>query len=194
LGDIFIVKKALSRKFCAGLIDIFKSQKKKIKSSEYNQCWDEDARNGKVVILKKEVFSEELREEFFSVINNLLSIYANEHAGFKSILNEDITWTVPRIEEVPIEGGFNWHFDSRQRGSDRRFLTVVCYLNDVEEGGELEFLMHDIKVSAEVGTCVLFPPFWTHPHRGCPPITNVKYALGTFGYISTNDTDHRFQY
>lgn len=193
MRDVFVVKKAFTGEFCKNIIKLFKSQKENIKSSEYNQCWDDEARKGRVVILKDSIFSEDLKGEFFSVLHNLLSIYANEHAGLKSILNEDITWTVPRIEEVPVGGGFNWHFDSRQRGADRRFLTVVCYLNDVAEGGELEFLMHKINVPAEEGTCVLFPPFWTHPHRGCAPKTEAKYALGTFGYISTDATDHQFQ-
>jgi hypothetical protein len=53
----------------------------------------------------------------------------------------------------------------------------MIYLNDVEEGGETEFLYQKRRVQAKQGRLVMWPAAYTHTHRGNPPLSGDKYAL-----------------
>ena len=53
----------------------------------------------------------------------------------------------------------------------------MVYLNDVEEGGETEFLYQSVRVPPVQGRFICWPAGWTHIHRGNPPLKGVKYAL-----------------
>lgn len=58
-----------------------------------------------------------------------------------------------------------------------RILLFMFYLNDVEEGGETEFLYQNIKVKPKAGRMVIAPAYFTHTHRGNIPVSNDKYIL-----------------
>lgn len=76
---------------------------------------------------------------------------------------------------------YEWHTDSGPGAFSQRQLVAIWYLNDVEgPGGETEFLFQDVKVRPEEGKLVLFPPFWTHDHRGARIENGVKYIATTW--------------
>jgi hypothetical protein len=56
-------------------------------------------------------------------------------------------------------------------------MVPMLYLNDVEEGGETEFLYQSMRISPKQGTLVLFPAAFTHTHRGNPPLKGDKYFI-----------------
>jgi hypothetical protein len=47
-------------------------------------------------------------------------------------------------------------------------------------GGETEFLHQKLKVTPRPGNLVLFPPFWTHVHRGVTLQQGMKYSATTW--------------
>lgn len=62
-----------------------------------------------------------------------------------------------------------------------RQLVAIWYLNGVEgPGGETEFRHQAVKVTPEEGKLLLFPPFWTHEHRGAVLERGVKYIATTW--------------
>ncbi len=75
----------------------------------------------------------------------------------------------------------DYHSDVNDVSSAKRFLAVVCYLNDDFSGGETYFPKYKIKTEVETGTVVLFPATWNYLHKG-NPVTDghAKYILGTF--------------
>lgn len=79
---------------------------------------------------------------------------------------------------IKNNGFYIWHEDNFFM--EKRILTYIWYLNDVEEGGETEFL--NGKVKPKTGTLVLFPATWTYIHRGNMPISSDKYIIT--GWIS----------
>jgi hypothetical protein len=59
--------------------------------------------------------------------------------------------------------------------------VAIWYLNDVPgPGGETEFPLQGVSVRPEEGKLVLFPPFWTHVHRGVTLQQGVKYIATTW--------------
>ena len=75
---------------------------------------------------------------------------------------------------------FDTHVDVGNHDSAKRFLVMFFYLNDVEEGGETDFPTMDFTVQAKAGRLVVFPPLWTYPHTGKPPISDDKFIIGTY--------------
>ena len=77
----------------------------------------------------------------------------------------------------PGQGYHVWHAETMVREHANRLLSFILYLNDIEEGGETEFLNQHRRVSPKKGTCVLWPAAFTHVHRGNPPLKGDKYIL-----------------
>ena len=76
---------------------------------------------------------------------------------------------------------YHWHVDGGSHAFALRQLVAVWYLNDVPgPGGETEFLYQGVRVRPEEGKLLLFPPFWTHEHRGVTLQAGVKYIATTW--------------
>jgi len=86
---------------------------------------------------------------------------------------------------LPGEGYYAWHCESSAPHPVflSRMLAWMIYLNDVPNGGT-EFKFQDFKTDAEAGTIVIWPPYWTHMHRGIISNTHKKYILsGWFNFL-----------
>jgi hypothetical protein len=83
-----------------------------------------------------------------------------------------------KIQKVDVGQGYHtWHTESMDKGTSTRILTWILYLNDVEEGGETEFLYYPKRIKPSAGTFILWPAGFTHTHRGNPPISGTKYIV-----------------
>ena len=89
----------------------------------------------------------------------------------------------------PTQGYHVWHCEHNAFPGDRdRVLAWILYLNDVEEGGETEFLYQSLRIKPKTGTFALFPAHFTHTHRGNPPLSGVKYiATGWIEFLNTSE-------
>lgn len=77
-----------------------------------------------------------------------------------------------------ITGGYHtFHIEAGSKETCDRVVTWMIYLNDIEEGGETEFLYQKTRVKPTEGTLLFFPCNYTHPHRGNPTLGNeTKYV------------------
>ena len=82
---------------------------------------------------------------------------------------------------------FDPHVDVLNYETARRFLAFFIYLNDVEEGGETEFVSLNkqgtyipYKVEPKQGRLLMFPPLWPWYHAGLKPISGRKYLLHSY--------------
>lgn len=76
---------------------------------------------------------------------------------------------------------YDWHIDGGSHEFSQRQLVAIWYLNDVEgPGGETCFFTQDVVVKPRKGLLILFPPFWTHEHRGATLKKGVKYIATTW--------------
>ena len=77
-------------------------------------------------------------------------------------------------------GGYHhWHSEIYPQNAScetlHRVLLFQFYLNDVEEGGETEFLYQGRKVEARQGRLIVAPAGFTHTHKGHVPVSGDKY-------------------
>ncbi len=85
------------------------------------------------------------------------------------------------IQRTDPGGYYHWHIDGGSHEFSQRQLVAVWYLNDVAgPGGETEFSFQRVLVRPEAGKLLLFPPFWTHEHRGVTLQSGVKYIATTW--------------
>jgi len=82
---------------------------------------------------------------------------------------------------------FDPHVDVMNQETSRRFLSFFIYLNDVDEGGETEFLnlykpgtYIPFRVRPKRGRMLMFPPTWQYYHAGLKPISGMKYLLHSY--------------
>jgi hypothetical protein len=136
------------------------------------------------VYLGEQEVSETLDFEVIKISNHFFSLfweryYADYMANFPVLENYGRhTIYKAKIQKTVPSGGYHiWHSEVGTRKTSDRIAAFTLYLNDVEEGGETEFLYQSLRVKPEQGALVIWPAGYTHAHRGNPPLKETKYIL-----------------
>jgi predicted 2-oxoglutarate/Fe(II)-dependent dioxygenase YbiX len=74
---------------------------------------------------------------------------------------------------------YKQHFDCGGEHKDR-VTSMLLYLNDDYEGGELEFPFFGIKYKPSAGDVIFFPSSYAFAHIAHPVTNGTKYALVTW--------------
>jgi hypothetical protein len=100
------------------------------------------------------------------------------HTGFKDHVKE-LEYTSIKIQKTkPTQGYHIWHVEkSASEDHLARSLVYTIYLNDIEEGGETEFLHFSKRVQPKTGRIVIWPAGFPYVHRGNPPLSKTKYIM-----------------
>jgi hypothetical protein len=102
-----------------------------------------------------------------------------QNVGAQDAYGDSFHFTCLKIQKtLPTEGYHVWHVE-HGRGFDMepRAFVFSIYLNDVEEGGETEFLHFSKRVKPKTGRIVNWPAAFPYLHRGNPPLSGQKYIL-----------------
>jgi hypothetical protein len=106
-------------------------------------------------------------------LNPCIKDYSENFPGVSGAISYDI-----KLQKTPVKGGYSvWHSEQGEGHGATRVVSWMLYLNDVEEGGETEFLYQGFRQKATKGTLVIWPAAFTHTHRGNPPYSNDKYVI-----------------
>ena len=194
-GETFIriIDDVMTQESCAKLIEHFHLCH--VEGLSYNRKDTEKTSNTKkqdTSVNFSELLIASLPDSSQVNINNVLKKYVIEYieefeAGmFNSEVGDvfPISQSCIKIQMTkPSEGYHIWHSENTNIESNSRFLAWILYLNDVEEGGETEFLHLSERVKPKAGRLVIFPAGFTHTHRGNPPLSDTKYiATGWMEY------------
>lgn len=178
---IGIYDDAFSKEFCEHTIQHFETQKENgFFVDRLTECpkWMKDD-NSVFPNATQESISVYGRECIIELNSTLKQCYADYRKHF-AILDEPNTHphgnSELKIQKTQVSGGYHiWHYESCTPDCAKRLLAWMVYLNDVEEGGETEFLYLAKRIKPKQGTLVIWPAGFTHTHRGNPPLTNDKY-------------------
>jgi hypothetical protein len=58
-------------------------------------------------------------------------------------------------------------------------VSLVGYINDDYEGGELFFRLQDLKIKPQAGDLYIFPSNFMYPHQAMPVTSGTKYSIVT---------------
>jgi hypothetical protein len=123
------------------------------------------------------------------LLNKCVSPYLEDFPYLKT-QGPDWWSGVTLLQKTEPMGGFHtFHGENIAWANKNRVMAWMIYLNDVEEGGETEFLYQQVKLKPTKNTAVIWPGGFTHLHRGNPPMS-TKYILT--GWISSMSNMPRF--
>ena len=143
-------------------VSILKKQDQQFFASPFNlNVWWED--------LKPMIFNFDLAWNHYIKNTGASEIYDNV----------ELKYTGLKIQKtLPTEGYHVWHIEHSARFDDAtRAFVFSIYLNDVEEGGETEFLHFSKRVKPKTGRIVIWPAGFPYVHRGNSPLSGEKYIL-----------------
>jgi hypothetical protein len=175
LDGIYIGEK-LDTNLCDRIIDVFADEERINPSTVIaGEVQYGGAHNRK----DKCVFLDDGNGELATLVNNHLNNVLGKYLEIYSITTYNVLTSVrQKLQKTPVGGGYHtWHCEDFAITSSNRILVWSIYLNDVEEGGETEFLYLNKRIKAEKGVTVIFPANFVATHRGNPPISNDKYLL-----------------
>ena len=120
---------------------------------------------------------QDLDRELFRSLNLALGEFKESYPFFAGPF-KDMGYAMQRTDPGEF---YHWHIDGGSHEFAARQLVAIWYLNDLEDqGGETEFQYQQVRITPQAGTLLLFPPFWTHLHRGSTVLSGQKYIATTW--------------
>tara|TARA_R100001244_G_C5114339_1_gene121924 strand:- start:91 stop:615 length:525 start_codon:yes stop_codon:yes gene_type:complete len=155
---MFIYETNIDKKICKKLIDVYENDSNKEATNTHRTKMTQ-------------LFLNRKDGRLFDYLTALHKILQKYKKKYKHIDEGQQPWelnsTIKIQKYKPGESYFSWHTESTgHQGSNNRVLVFSTFLNDIKKGGETEFFYQKEKVKAQEGKTILFPPFWTHTHKG----------------------------
>ena len=119
-----------------------------------------------------------LRKKLWDSLKHYMRVYPI----LDSLIKSDSGFQIQKYSKNTL--GYVPHADSSGEYSlmSNRTLVYMWYLNDVDSGGETNFVHYNEYIKPKAGTLVLFPPYWTHTHQAMPPLSEDKYIITNWFY------------
>jgi len=168
---------------CNKAIKLFEEQNK------FKQTLDRKAFENAPVVEKKDlqyftggnnlnVWWSELKSLIFN-FDQAFKHYIKETGAEGAYDNNEFHYTQLKLQKtLPTEGYHVWHIEHNLGFyNEPRAFAYSIYLNDIEEGGETEFLHFSKRVKPKTGRIVIWPAAFPYLHRGNPPLLGEKYIL-----------------
>lgn len=127
-------------------------------------------------IQETDVYKKEqtnISSQLFGALENTLTHYSTELYPWaeKNIKSREKNMHLLRYD-------YSGHLPAHQdQGVSTRVLSVLLYLNNDYEGGELEFKQSNIKIKPEPGSVLFFPSNFLYIHEVHPITKGPRYAL-----------------
>lgn len=176
---IFEKRNALDRSICEQAISRFEQQVEEQYQGRIGQLAEQDRsiKKSTDLVVSGKPHWKDIDQALFRSMGEAILEFRETFPYFKGPF-KDMGYAIQRTR--PGEH-YHWHIDGGSHQFSQRQLVAVWYLNDVPgPGGETEFLYQNLKIQPEAGKLILFPPFWTHEHRGVTLEQGVKYIATTW--------------
>ena len=176
---IFIKDDALPGFLCDDMVQRFEQAEDEQYLGRIGQTFEQDTsiKKSTDLVVSGKAHWKDVDNNLFRSLGMALNEFKQKYEYFKGPFKDNGY----AIQGTNVGEHYHWHIDGGSHDFAQRQLVAVWYLNDVPgPGGETEFLFQDIKVTPKKGRLVLFPPFWTHEHRGVTLQKGVKYIATTW--------------
>jgi len=180
---IGIFKNAMPQEFCNEVIELFeknldtsisRQSEKYKKQMLYSSTAERKDLSNELGVLNVDLGNKFI----FECVNPLWKIYRDKYEILQDVTFRNYTIHSTKLQKTGLgEGYHTWHCEHGSAFAKDRFAAYTFYLNDVEEGGETEFLYQNYRIPPKAGTMCFFPASYTHTHRGNPPLSDVKYII-----------------
>jgi len=117
----------------------------------------------------------EVCNAYWEVLNKCLENYIEKY----DLDDLGLSCHTFKLHKVKKSQGYHiWHCEnSHEHPTLSRILAWMTYLKVPEEGGETEFLHQSKRIEPVIGKTLIWPAYFTHMHRGNPPLKGEKYYI-----------------
>lgn len=169
----------IDKSFCQEIIDEFEVQDSLGCTSTRKDEIRRDNQLNFNTIGESNFRNSDLASKFFEILEKAIKEYICDLGLQKTFPNglwfKDML--VQRSRSSHFESYGTWHSEVSEPSNTDRALVYALYLNDDFDGGETQFMYQRHNEIPEVGKLVLFPPFYTHTHRGNMVTKGTKYIV-----------------
>jgi hypothetical protein len=179
LSFIFEAENALSDDVCRDMVVRFEAAVDEQYQGHVGQTVskDDSVKRSTDLVLSGKQHWKDVDNQLFQSLARALRAMRDRHPFFGGAF-KDMGYAIQRT--LPGEF-YHWHIDGGSHSFSHRQLVAIWYLNDVDgPGGETQFRYQDVIITPQAGKLILFPPFWTHEHRGVTLRKGVKYLATTW--------------
>ena len=176
------------KEYCESLINTFElsvEMNKTVKRVDHG--YNPQQANNTMYYIANDLFANQQRSQTFvdleilqtfnKTIWECYDVYRKKYGVLEGVGRHQLNPDVKIQKTLPSEGYHVWHCEHGDVQSSSRMMLVMLYLNDVEEGGETEFLYQSRRIEPKMGRLVFCPAQFTHTHRGNPPLKGNKYMM-----------------
>ena len=176
---IFEQLNALPTRLCEQMIERFEIAKDEQYHGRIGQLVTKDRsiKKSTDLVLSGKPHWKDIDQALFHSLARALKEFRESFPYFKGPF-KDMGYALQRTQAGEY---YHWHIDGGSHEFSQRQLVAVWYLNTVKgPGGDTEFLFQEVKIKPVQGKLILFPPFWTHEHRGVTLQQGIKYIATTW--------------
>lgn len=176
----------LDAKQCQRLIDLFNASHKRKVTHDGLTGPQVDKKRKDSTDLSAAKIPPKLKEKYAADLDFFFDALVKCHDQYTDdfpILKPPKTW-MTGVYDFNIQryypGGqayHAWHYENPYPEVSDRVLAWMCYLSDVDNGGETEFEYYGIKEKPQAGKLLIWPAGFTHSHRGLPAPDEVKFII-----------------
>jgi hypothetical protein len=165
---------------CESIIDRFENDKRVMPSrGQYSE--NPVNRSGSMLPIGELADWQDIVQNLNAKIEDLVHHYARVYVAFQRVLLSGACSLSPLLlERIEPGQGFDWHFDGSLPEVESRVLAILLYLADIDEGGETQLAYQMAAIKPTAGSVAVFPPYWTHLHRGVTPQAGLKYNVTSY--------------
>ncbi len=167
---VFAQTGALALDICGEMIDRFERHADEQYPGRIGQTldFDDSIKRSTDLVISGKPHWHDLDRELFRSLSRALAEFKQRFAFFAGPF-KDNGYAIQRTDPGEY---YHWHVDGGSHDFADRQLVAIWYLNTLE--------YQDISVTPEAGKLLLFPPFWTHRHRGATLRGGRKYIATTW--------------
>jgi hypothetical protein len=176
---IYELRNALAPEQCQAIIDAFEAEPRVrpgvVRRPDGREEVDPTLKRSTDFLLERDVGPGWMAvdQQLAAALHRGIGAYVRRYAWLPRL---PTTFCAFQIQRTLAGEGFDWHADE----DGRRRLALIFYLNDDFEGGGTEFEYQRVTITPRRGSLLLFPPYWTHVHRGQPVVSGRKYIVTSF--------------
>lgn len=171
--DVVEIKKLLSKEECKNIIDYFESHsdKWKIFNPSFTKCYGMH-----ISFYDRALENFGLNKDFFQQLNYKFKKIV------ESSFDKDFDGVTFHVQKWETGGMVEEHSDTSDlygnlnENSSNKY-TVILYLNDDYDGGELYFTQHNIRIKPEAGSALTFPGDHTNIHGVSEVTKGLRYTI-----------------
>lgn len=167
---------------CALAIDLFKHHENFTKIySRLDEGFSQDEKSDSAIMVTPDhiveiEFTINKIKPLIDGFKQALKRYCDETNILKYV-GDNIKLDYIKIQKTqPTQGYHIWHIEQGcTKETSNRVLAFTIYLNDINDGGETEFLLQSQRVIPRKGRITIWPAGFPYVHRGNPPLSGEKY-------------------